>query len=186
MRFLLISALFIIVGCNSLPLDPMNAAEAGDFTVAVSGCGKGSSAGYLFCRLSEGSKPTSRVTIFLPELNCDKEHCYEVTPLTVHGQTGAAIGTNSTVSISLNHLTGSDQPLTMAEDGEARVLVRGFYMGDDDIEYQKLGRALVRIVVMRKGYVAAGCNNPYLAFSVETLDGKNAFYTTGFRSVICE
>lgn len=69
----LISLVFFAGSCSQKGVKPdefMSAAQAGDYTALIEGCGNQLTAGYTYCRKTEGQSAAENIFFVAPKTNC--------------------------------------------------------------------------------------------------------------------
>jgi hypothetical protein len=189
MRALLIVLIgYWMVACNepdSFDLS-MTALEGGDVTALFSGCGGSFRQGYLFCRYHEGAVPQNPIVIHVPKVDCKRDNCIEYRFFRKDGSVGYSAGipakqTRSEVPISA--ITGAERQ-GMEHDGEYIVQVRVWFLDRHGYEHHMIGEGLVRIFIVREGYVVMGCQSPERGWA-EKIGDCSLEHSTGYRTALC-
>lgn len=141
---------FLQGGCVSVVIDPsMNAAQANDRTLVITGCGLPNSPGAETCRVIEGEAVASSVQLLVPGGN--KIKAGEVTVLFKDIEKTFAAN-SEIVNIRFSDVFGPGNWDVEDHDGEMVVLGRFLYEDGNGVEKTIHALGLVRIFVLRSSY----------------------------------
>lgn len=177
--------------CDEIPktLDlSVSAAEGNDVTSILSGCNEGFHDGYLFCRMKEGADQTAIIRLHLPKLNCDRDDCVVFQFLRLDGSYGYRGGIpkgKTDAEIPLSKITGSEQGISMNEDGEYGINVAVYFKDADGVERSFRSDGLIRVKVLGAKYQRLGCNDPMTGWDRSLSKQCRAEYSTASRSALC-
>lgn len=189
-----VSILFLVLlgvfGCDEHPeaFDlSMSAEKGGDITAVLGGCGGTFRSGYLFCRLREGALPTDKIVLKFPKIDCKRENCIEFRFFRKDGSVGHTQGIKARQTqavVPLHKIVGTEQPLSMDEDGEYLLQVRAWFLDNAGYEHNMIGEGLIRVFIVREGYVVIGCNSPERGWE-ERVGSCFIEHSTGYRTAVC-
>lgn len=187
---LLWASLVLIGGCQEIRPDQsaLSASDAGDYTLTLTGCRtRLMDNGGLFCRVSAESDP-KRIwfRVQLAPLNCKRESCAEVVAFDKSGTLIALGGIpkgHAHLDFPLSKLVQSPDAIRSTDSGEYEIRARVLFELPDG-EHSASGSGIIRLIVLKPGYVPLGCNGPSVAFE-KSIDDVRVQYSTKFRSTIC-
>jgi hypothetical protein len=166
----------------------MGAMEAKDNTVKLSGCGNDlRDVGYLYCRVAEGSRPVTQITLHAPKVDCDRDSCVDFAVFGLDGNvvtTGSFKRGQTKYTLILSEFTGNADEVRAGDDGEYLITQRVRFNADT-VERTMFGRGLMRLDVHKAGYEILSCDNSNKAFEGKITSDCKVEYTTGYRSVVC-
>lgn len=164
------------------------AADSRDYTVILEGCGQGPQAGYLFCRVTEGSLPTDEIKMYFPAVDCRRENCVDwqlIQPSGNYGARGSLPARATRVSIPLSKIIQDSKKVTVEHDDEYLVASRIWYLTDTDEEFSIKGYGVIRIRVLSENYTRLACGDPELAWIQKISSTCQAHFSTQYRSALC-
>jgi len=132
-----------------------NAAEAGDATVIIEGCGSQPVVGYTYCRFEEGlNAETTTLTLHAPPVICDRESCIDVQIFFPDGSPslGFSIPRGETKATVLMSDLIKRKEFTKQDRGFWPVLLTIRYIGPDG-ERLTFAEGEIRLRVLSKNYV---------------------------------
>lgn len=183
----------VLVACDDIPqsFDTSKAAiDGNDKSVIFHGCHEGYKNGYLFCRIREGASPkvSQDIQILFPPVKCSRDNCFEFRFFRKDGSPGPVQGVpqgNRVARVAIADIVGTEEPITMNEDGEYLVQVRGWFYDKTKHEHFMMGEGVVRVFVIREEYEPLGCNSPERGWRTNV--GKDCYIETStrYRTAIC-
>lgn len=132
-----------------------NAAEAGDATALVSGCGGQPVPGYVYCRKKEGQiTSVDKVTFYGPVGNCERDHCTFITILFPTGEPSHSVvipKDKTSVSVGWEKLTKRNT-FEKLDRGFWPFLVKTYWTDSDGDERLTVQEGELRLRVYDKNY----------------------------------
>lgn len=161
----------------------LSAVRGNDLTILMSTDGDGNRKGLAHVYLVENGGP-KKITVFVPGVSCPEDSC-----VSLHGvqQDGSLLPIDSVakdqnkVEFDSDVLTGD---VTLDDSGPYRLLMKITQTIDGE-EYLRLGRGVVYVTVLAKGYARLVCNSSDVAYIGEISSECSAQYTTKLRSALC-
>jgi len=186
---LAVVSLLSFARCGSFAMDPaMAAAEGEDFTLILRESGGRPSNGYLFLRKWVGNTVNANLEIVTPRaLECDREYCGI---FRVYGKDGTVVASQGfprgadRLTIPFRQILNSDR-IAEESEGEYQVWGRIYFFDPSGNERSLIARGIIRIVVLRPGYVSLSCDDPHVAWSLAITPQCRAQYSTAGRAVLC-
>jgi hypothetical protein len=175
--------------CAQIPIDrSVSAAEGNDYVVVLSGYGNKSTKGYLFAQTNEKASTDGVLTITFPKVSCKRDSCVRFQFFRKDGSSGYAGALKSgetSTTFKLSDIVGHTDPVVPTDEGEYRIVSQVFYLGTDGTEYSMIGNGFVRVNVLSELYRPVACDDPNIAWKVQTVDKCEAQFTSVFRSALC-
>lgn len=184
--------IFGLVGCSVRAPQAIDysqpAAESRDYTIVFEGCGQGPTVGYLFCRVTEGSLATQKITIYFPSVDCRRESCIDwqfIQPSSDFGAFGALPARSNRVELTLKEIIQTAETVDESHDDEYLLASRIWYLNGQDEEFSVKAYGIVRLRVLKKLYTQLACNDPELAWIEKISGGCEAHFSTTMRAAVC-
>lgn len=157
-------------------------ADVNDLTVMMSGCLSKPTAGYLFCKISEGSDLTqTKIRLYAPKETCERESCFKYQFLKRDGSLGFAGAIKRGDGFS-------DIALSDIADlaGEYQVMIRLWWV-DPNEKIEKTSRAdgLIRLWFTTKEAQPFACNDPQLGWQLPISKTCRADVSSNLRVAMC-
>ncbi len=150
-RFLALGSAFLltVVGCSGLVIDTSTpAADAGDFTLAISACGATPGIGFDICRVTEGDEIASSWKMVVPQGSQIQGGEIDVYYRDLHKQYPIS---GIVVEVPWRDFFGQ-ATWSSDLDGEAMALLVVRWKDDTGLIQITKFRGLAKIVVTKKGY----------------------------------
>lgn len=181
------------MACTNIPLDnSVSAADGHAFTMVLGGCGENPKSRYLFCEVRESAKPTGEIIFYFPEATCPAASCIQVQFTRLDGSFGEAYSVpkgDLQLHVQLAKIVGTEEPFTVAQDGEYQAGVRIHFQDHDGNEHIEAMRGLVRVNVLRSDYLPVACNDKMIAWYTPLYGPKKtgcyAQWTSKMRGALC-
>ncbi len=150
--------IFTVLSC-AVPavIDPsMNAAEAGDATAIVQGCGSQPIVGYAYCRKNAGDITSiDKLTFFGPEGSCDRDDaCTFILIFFPDGTPTLGLSIpkdENSVSVNWSDLT-KKQKFDENDRGFWPFVIRTLWKTENDVERETIQEGEIRLRVLNTGY----------------------------------
>jgi len=191
-RLILCAVAFLLVGCGAKNLPDaidfsMTAYEAGDLSAVLEGCNQGVRNGYLFCRMPEGADQSTIITLHFPKVSCKRTNCIEYQVVMPSGELGHGLGIGAGEtknSVRLSQITGKSGPISKDHAGEYRLLVKVWFLVEDE-EMSTRADAVLRLFVVDRKYQGLVCNDPETGWRSDLSRSCSVEYSTGYRTAVC-
>lgn len=188
-RFAAILSCCTLMYCSTLTQDlSLAAIDGNDHSVVFVGPGSKSQKGYLFLQLEEGGPTKTPITIVVPKLICNRDSCVSIQFFRKDGQPGYASGIpkgQNQFKIPLSTILGHNLPISKEDEGEYPVLVQMFFLDEDGLETNQIGKGFIRLNILTQDFVPLGCNDPSVAWKTKIDKDCEAQFTVKFRSILC-
>lgn len=169
--------------CNTVRVDSsaVFAAEAGDKTVIIEGCGNQPVVGYTYCRVREGDPTTGKITFIAPPVKCNTKPCVSFTLFFPDGS--PSLGFQLPDNTTRLDVPWSDLTKTIGFNRQQRgfwpVVMRWKWLSAaDGREYESYAEGEIRLRVLSANYLPLNEIHDDPNFAWAWVDGKKHFKMT--------